>query len=443
MGTVSIDRRTWVGILLGLVLIEAVAAVGGAVVTGLSFASARDSFMITNLAVGLSSAVSGGLIAWHRPRNWLGWLLLGAGIAQTGTPAVTPWLIHALEGSGSAQLPATLYSALWPWSVSLFIPLTLLVFPDGKLPGRAWRPVLVVALVNAPLQILLFSADRNPLAAVQELGPAARDRSVSWLRIPALDGLIPLQTMSDVLLAGTLLAAIVGLAVRYRRGDERVRRQLLWLLLAAMVTAVLIAASRMTGPIDRTGFPIILLTLVALIPASMTVAVLRYQLLDIRLVWSRTVTYLLLTAAVAVTYLGLVELTDRLLRPRINASGAVLATLVVAIGFNPVRLRLQRLVDRLFYGDRGNPVRAASSVAAQLAGASEPADVLPAVCQALRLPYAALTDQAGVIRGEHGIRPSLLVAIPLLHAGERVGELQVGGRPGRAGCPRRIGSFSS
>lgn len=432
MGTVSIDRRTWVGILLGLVLIEAVAAVGGAVVTGLSFASARDSFMITNLAVGLSSAVSGGLIAWHRPRNWLGWLLLGAGIAQTGTPAVTPWLIHALEGSGSAQLPATLYSALWPWSVSLFIPLTLLVFPDGKLPGRAWRPVLVVALVNAPLQILLFSADRNPLAAVQELGPAARDRSVSWLRIPALDGLIPLQTMSDVLLAGTLLAAIVGLAVRYRRGDERVRRQLLWLLLAAMVTAVLIAASRMTGPIDRTGFPIILLTLVALIPASMTVAVLRYQLLDIRLVWSRTVTYLLLTAAVAVTYLGLVELTDRLLRPRINASGAVLATLVVAIGFNPVRLRLQRLVDRLFYGDRGNPVRAASSVAAQLAGASEPADVLPAVCQALRLPYAALTDQAGVIRGEHGIRPSLLVAIPLLHAGERVGELQVGGRPGES-----------
>jgi two-component system NarL family sensor kinase len=432
MGTVSIDRRTWVGILLGLVLVEAVAAVVGAMATGLNYPQARDSFMITNAVVGISCAVSGGLIAGHRPRNWLGWLLLGAGIAQTGTPAVTPWLIHALEGTGSAQLPATLYSALWPWSVSLFIPLALLVFPDGKLAGRAWRVMVVVALVNAPLQVLLFSADRNPLAAVRELGAGARNRSVSWLRIPGLDGLVPLQTASDLLLAGTLLAAIASLVVRYRRGGERVRRQLLWLLLAATVTAVSIAASRFAGPIESTGFPIILLTLVALIPASMTVAVLRYQLLDIRLVWSRTVTYLLLTAAVAATYLGLVELTDRLLRPRIDAGGAVLATLVVAIGFNPVRVRLQRLVDRLFYGDRANPVRAASSVAAQLTGASEPADVLPAVCQALRLPYAGLSDEAGVMRGEHGSRPSLLVAIPLLHAGERVGELEVGVRPGES-----------
>ncbi|MFC6156342.1 sensor histidine kinase [Kribbella jiaozuonensis] len=421
----SIDRRTWVGLLLGLVLVEAVVAVVGAVTIGLSYSQARDSFMIPNAVVGISCAVSGGLIAWHRPRNWLGWLLLGVGIAQTGTPAVTPWLIHALEGTGSAQLPATLYSLLWPWSVSLFIPLALLVFPDGKL---LWRAVLVVALVNAPLQVLLFSADRNPLAAVD--GLAAQDRAVSWLRIPALDGLVPLQTVSDLLLAGTFLAAIAGLVVRYRRGDERVRRQLLWLLLAATVAAVLVVSLRFAGPIGSTGFPIIVLTLVALIPASMTVAVLRYQLLDIRLVWSRTVTYLLLTAAVAAAYLGLVELTDRLLRPRINASGAVLATLVVAIGFNPVRVRLQRLVDRLFYGDRGNPVRAASSVAAQLTGASQPADVLPAVCQALRLPYAALADEAGVIRGEHGVRPSLLVAIPLLQAGAPVGELQVGVRPG-------------
>lgn len=430
MGTVSIDRRTWVGLLLGLVLVEAVAAVVGAVAIGLDYSQARDSFMIPNAVIAISCAVSGGLIAWHRPRNWLGWLLLGAGIAQTGTPAVTPWLIQALEGTGSAQLPATLYSALWPWSVSLFIPLALLVFPDGKLPGRGWRAVLVVALVNAPLQVLLFSADRNPLAAVSGLGAGARDRSVSWLRVPALDGLVPLQTASDVLLAGTLLAAIAGIVVRYRRGDERTRRQLLWLLLAATVAAVLVVSLRFAGPIGSTDFPIIVLTLVALIPASMTVAVLRYQLLDIRLVWSRTVTYLLLTAAVAATYLGLVELTDRLLRPRINASGAVLATLVVAIGFDPVRVRLQRFVDRLFYGDRGNPVRAASSVAAQLTEASQPADVLPAVCQALRLPYAALVDEDGVIRGEHGSRPLAPVAIPLLHAGERVGELQVGVRPG-------------
>jgi signal transduction histidine kinase len=432
MCSVSIDRRTWVGILLGLVLVEAAAAVVGALATGLTYPRARDSFMITNAAVGISCALSGGLIAWHRPANRLGWLLLGAGVAQTGTPAVTPWLIDVLQGSGTARLPGTLYSVLWPWSVSLFIPLALLVFPDGRLPGRGlgWRLVALVALVNAPLQVLLFSADRNPLSAVRGLGPAAQDRSVSWLRIPALDGLVPLQTASDVLVAGTFLAALAGLVVRYRRGDERTRRQLLWLLLAATVTVALIGSSRLAGPIELTGYPILLLTLVALIPASMTVAVLRYQLLDIRLVWSRTVTYLVLTAAVAGTYLGLVEVVDRLVRPRVSAGGAVFATLLVAIGFNPVRVRLQRYVDRLFYGDRANPVRAASSVAAQLTGASQPADVLPAVCQALRLPYAALTSDGGAIHGEYGRRPSVLVAVPLLHAGQRVGELQVGVRAG-------------
>jgi signal transduction histidine kinase len=195
------------------------------------------------------------------------------------------------------------------------------------------------------------------------------------------------------------------------------------------------------GGVEASGFPIIVTTGVALVPVSMMIAVLRYQLLDIRLVWSRTVTYLVLTAVVVATYLGLVELVDRLLRPRMSVSAAVLATLVVAIFFNPVRVRLQRLVDRLFYGDRANPVRAASSVAAQLADASQPADVLPAVCQALRLPYAALTDEEGAIRGEYGTRPTLLEAVPLLQAGERVGELQVGIRPGEgrlAGADRVV-----
>jgi signal transduction histidine kinase len=251
---------------------------------------------------------------------------------------------------------------------------------------------------------------------------------VSWLAIPFLNN-PTLQLASDIALMISLVAGVAGIVVRYRRGTEKLRRQLLWLLLAATISVAVAGSMRLLGPVESTGFPIILLTVIALIPVSMMIAVLRYQLLDIRLVWARTVTYAVLTAAVVATYLGLVELVDRLLRPRISVSAAVLATLVGAL-FNPVRVRLQGFVDNLLYGDRADPVRAASSVAAQLAGASEPADVLPAVCHALRLPYAALTDEAGVIRGEHGARPAMLETIPLLHAGERAGELQVGIRPG-------------
>jgi two-component system NarL family sensor kinase len=257
--------------------------------------------------------------------------------------------------------------------------------------------------INGPLQGLLFSADRNPLAPVRDL---TVEPQASWLRIPAFGRYVGAVAGVRSGAPRALLAGAAGLAVRYRRGDEKARRQLLWLLLAATITVALVGWMRLSGAVETSGYSIIMTSAVALVPVSMAVAVLRYQLLDIRLVWSRTVTYLLLTAGVAATYLRLVWLVERLLQPRLSAS--VLATLVVAIGFNPVRVRLQRLVDRLFYGDRADPVRAASSVAAQLAGASQPGDVLPAVCAALRLPYAALADSAGATEG--GARDAAVVA---------------------------------
>ena len=73
----------------------------------------------------------------------------------------------------------------------------------------------------------------------------------------------------------------------------------------------------------------------------MAIAVLRYRLLDIRLLWSRTVTYALLTAAVAATYVVLVELGDRLLRRR-SAGHVGPGDAGRRVAFNPVRSRLQR-----------------------------------------------------------------------------------------------------
>jgi two-component system NarL family sensor kinase len=427
MWSVSIDSRRRAELLMALAAFEAVAAVVGVLVAGITYQTTRDSFAIPNWVIGSSCAACGGLIAWNRPRNRLGWFLLGAGITQAGTAAVTPWLIHALQDGGPVKLLSTLYSAAWPLSVSLFIPLAVLYFPDGKLPGRLSAVAVIVAIVNAPVQVLLFSADPNPLPTVPGLGLETSDRAESWLSISFFAGHPGLQLASDVALGLVLLTGVAGLAVRYRRGTEKARRQLLWLLLAATIAVGLIASSRLGGPVEDTGFPIILLTLIALIPISMAIAVLRYQLFDIRLVWARTVTYVLLTAAVAATYLLVVEVADRLLR---GVGASVLATLVVAVGFNPVRVRLQRQVDRLLYGERADPVRAAASVTARLADAAEqPADVLPAVCHALRLPYAALSGAAGLL-GEYGVRPERVETVMLRHAGEQVGELTVGVRSG-------------
>jgi signal transduction histidine kinase len=114
----------------------------------------------------------------------------------------------------------------------------------------------------------------------------------------------------------------------------------------------------------------------------------------------------------------------------------VLVTLAIAAIFNPVRVRLQRRVNRLLYGDRSDVVRAASSVIAQLGQEAErPADVLPGICQALRLPYAELSGPDGIV-GSHGAKPERLERFPLRHGGEVLGELTVGVRSGQARLDR-------
>jgi len=179
---------------------------------------------------------------------------------------------------------------------------------------------------------------------------------------------------------------------------------------------------------------VLALLLIALVPAAMTVAILRYQLLDIRLVFSRAVLYAVITAAVIGTYVGLVTVAD-VVRQGIGLGSPVLATLIIAVGFNPVRVRLQRLVDRALYGDRADPARMGERLAAVGTGA-DPTDVLNAVREALRLPYAAVRAEDAE-RAAVGVSPELLESIPLIYRGERVGELVVGARSGQPDSTRR------
>ena len=131
--------------------------------------------------------------------------------------------------------------------------------------------------------------------------------------------------------------------------------------------------------------------MIPLIPVAITVAILRHQLLDIRLVVSSALLYGLLTAGAVGAYVGLVALLDAVVRSRVSLDSAVVASLIVAIAFNPARVWLQRLIDRALYGDRGDAVRAVSRVGERLAGPGDGlAGVLEALCESLRLPFAAV-----------------------------------------------------
>jgi hypothetical protein len=171
---------------LGFAVAEVVTALAGAAVFGLSFAAARDSFLLTNSLIALSCAVAGWLIAWQRPRNPVGWLLLVAGVLQAATAAAALLLLatpHLHWSAPGARTLATVLAYSWPWSITVFLPMALLVFPDGRLPGPRWRVFAVTIGLDGLLFALGAGADPGGLPGGAYPWFSAPTRTC-WLRWP-------------------------------------------------------------------------------------------------------------------------------------------------------------------------------------------------------------------------------------------------------------------
>ncbi len=359
-----------------------------ALAADLSFADAVGTFVVTNGAMGLAFPACGALLAWQRPRNPIGWLFLAAGVGEAFSVAgVALFALGARLGwdYGALRLLGSVFVYSWPLAIGLFLPLALLLFPDGRPLGPRWRWVIAAAVVEG----VLFEASFASPAPATFFGVKA----TLYLTIPVYSRLGLLWAVSNIAWLAIIAAAVASLVVRYRRGGDTERRQLLWLVLA--VLAVMVYAGIPWG-IFNTG-PILGLLVIPLIPIAVTIAILRYQLLDIRLVVSRALMYAILTVGAAAAYVGVVALLDALVRSRVSLGSAVIASIVIAIGFNPARVRLQRLIDRALYGDRRDPVRAVSLVGGRLAGTGAAGlnGVLEALCDSLRLPFAAVRFGSG------------------------------------------------
>jgi len=416
--------RGWSGRLAWVMASAAVAlafaAVIGAGLAGMTLTAAVDTFVVTNTVMALAFPSCGLILAARRPANPTGWLFLGAGLGHAVTAAVVPPVVTGMGADWPdwlLKLLATVGAAAWPWSIAVFLPVALLLFPDGLPPSPRWRWLIYAEVVTGSLFVVECGADKEALGAGTPAGYLSFGDSYGTFQ--------PLWAVAELRTVACFLVGIGALVVRYRRGGERERRQLLWLILAALVTiGVLIPWG-----IFLAG-PILMLLAIPLIGVAVTIAILRYQLLDIRLVVSRALVYLTLTAAVVAAYAALVALFDLSLRRWLGLGTSALATLLVAIGFNPVRVWMQRQVDRAVYGDRSDPVRAVSSVSARLADADAGlTGTVEALCSALRLPFAALRSTDAEISSS-GVMPATLRAIPLTYGSERVGELVIGLRAG-------------
>lgn len=333
-------------------------------------------FVIANVAMGFTLAVCGLLLARARHHNPIGWLLLGSGVAHAASALAYP--LNCAPGHHA-----------WAVAASLLLPLTLLLFPTGRLPGPWWQ-VLVWCLVVAMPPFV-----------------------IGW----------PAAQLVWILPAG---AVLVSLVLRYRRGDEVLRRQLLWLVLALIGNAVAFLPW-----LIRIG-PGLMLIMPALVPIAITIAILRYRLLDVRLAVSRALLYLVLTVGVIAVYSGLVLLVGQALNLKAHLGVAALVAVAVALLFNPLRVRLQPVLDRILYGQRRDPVRALSHLSARLdAEMGSLDDLLTAVRDALQLPYAAFRLRGREVAAS-GSAAGVLEVIPLAASGAASGELVIGVRPGQS-----------
>lgn len=380
-------------------LLLAVVAVGGTLLVGLDASSAVSSYLISNLAIGLSATPGGYLIARKRPSSPVGWLLLGLGCAPLLTAAMVPLLAGGNESGWPEpvlRLTVTVFNFAWGWGLFCCLPLALQLFPTGRPVTPAWRWLGWATVVTA----LVGSVSTGP---TPEYGTSSYLVSPWWQTGEQIAG---------VLTPLVVLATVVSLVVRYLKAGDPVRQQLLWLVVAVVLVILINIPTWFSLP---TGKEILLLLSFPLIPAAITVAVLRHGLFDVRLVLSRLLMYGVLSAVVVAAYLALVAVLDHLLT---SAGAPVLATLALALAFNPVRLRLQRLIDRGFYGARRDPVRAVSAVGRQLVG-DDLIGVLEALREALRLPYAAIERRTERV-AESGNRPPTVHNIPLRLGGQLV-----------------------
>ena len=187
------------------------------------------------------------MVVGHQPRNLIGWLLAGEAIFMLANIAAGAYaqLVYdqGVRALSFAGLPALIFSQLFNVSLTGF-PLVILLFPDGRLPSRRWRPVVAAYLAIAVITVLAITIAVLQVAighhaVLQADGNLA---SLGQGRTAWADLVMAVFLLS----AGAFwLAAVVRQALSWRQlkgageaGVER-RQQLKWLASGAAVCGVL------------------------------------------------------------------------------------------------------------------------------------------------------------------------------------------------------------
>jgi signal transduction histidine kinase len=318
-------------------------------------------------------AVVGALIVSRRPGNTIGWLFLIPVVLGSLAFLTESYSTYALELR--ANLPGVAWMAWlssWAW-IFFFMPLLVflpLLFPDGRLPSGGWRPFAILAGAIIVTASVTFALAPGPLEATGIDNP---------LGVPALRGWVDVLEKGQFLPVLLLFGSAWALVVRYRRAERAVRQQLKWFLYGVAFMAIWFALSTLLLPL---GLPEAVDSVVGAIaflslPIGAGIGILRHRLFDIDVVVNRAVVFAILAGLITAVYVGIVVGIGAAVGSRGNLFLSILATALIAVGFQPVRERARRLADRLVFGKRATPYELLSEFAERLGGAYSVEDVLP------------------------------------------------------------------
>jgi hypothetical protein len=312
----------------------------------------------------ISFPLVGAVIATHRPRNPLGWIFLVIGISEGLVVfgyEYASYVFRTAPGTAPGGGLAV-WVAQWAWAPGLGLLLTFvpLLFPDGRLPSRRWRPVAWLSAI--PIVVIPLS---TAVALWSWRGPALLDpNNVSQ----GMQDLGVLNFVPYILMMACGLACLGALLLRFRRARGIERQQLKWLLFASAVTiAIFLVVQPNTSNTWELGL-LLALPLMPSVPVAAGVAILRYRLYEIDRLINRTLVYGLLTAV-----LGLGYAAGSLIFILVVGVGSgppswlvAAATLAAAAVFRPARRRIQAAVDRRFNRRRYNAAKTIEAFSARL-----------------------------------------------------------------------------
>ena len=336
-------------------------------------------------------SVIGWLIAVRKPGNPIGWICLAGGTVggiASLADEIGSLLDQAHSAAGHWVLLLSASTGNVAPSFSGLIVIALLLFPDGHLPSPRWRWVVGAIAAVSTFGFALNLLDPTP----GNIGESTHDVSALAIR-GAAPTITTLGTFTSLATLGLGATVVVSIFLRLRGADADRRHQIKLVAFASLLPVIVITGLSLL-PVPSAGPGAVInamaagLTALAIlaVPTAIGIAVLKYRLYDIDVIISRTLVYGALAALITAVYIGIAVGIGTLVgsggQPNLWLS--IVATIIVAVGFQPVRERLQRIANRLVYGKRATPYEVLSEFSGQVAETYAADEVLPRMARVLQ-----------------------------------------------------------